>query len=368
MKLGWRGVLGFVLSGVLLWWTLRGVSVLELREQLSASNIPLLVLSAVVATLIFPLRAIRWRVILEPVAPGLAYGPLWRSTAIGMMVNNVLPARAGEIARVFALTRETDRVGFAAGIASLAVDRVFDAVVLIVMLVAAMLVPTFPGDTVILGQPMSHYAVLLGVASFGLLAALYAFVFAPDLIERMYLSVARRLAPRLAERGSRLLHAFVTGLGVLRSPSRFASVFFWTLLHWLVSALSFWIAFRAVGIGAPFSAAVFLQSLIAIGVALPSTPGFFGVFEGSAKVGLAVYGVTGPQVVTWAFGYHILSFIPITVIGAYYFSRLGLHLRDVRGGGPGDGATGGADETPSGAAPRPAAPPANAAQRAAAPQ
>lgn len=319
MKLGWRGALGFVLSGFLLWWTLRGVSLLEMRVQLRESNIPLLLLSAVVATCIFPLRAIRWRVILEPVAPGLAFGPLWRATAIGMMVNNVVPARAGEIARVFALTRETDRVGFAAGIASLAVDRVFDAVVLIVMLVTAMLAPAFPGDTVILGQPMSRYVVLLAVAAFGLLAGLYAFVFAPDLIERLYLAIATRVAPRLAERGRRLLHAFITGLGALRSPSRFTRVFLWTLLHWLVSALSFWIAFRAVGITAPFSAAVFLQSLIAIGVAIPSTPGFFGVFEGSAKVGLAVYGVTGPQVVTWAFGYHILSFIPITVMGAYYF-------------------------------------------------
>ena len=33
--------------------------------------------------------------------------------------------------------------------------------------------------------------------------------------------------------------------------------------------------------------------------------------------------------VTWAIGYHILSFIPITVIGAYYFVRLGLHFRDI---------------------------------------
>jgi uncharacterized protein (TIRG00374 family) len=339
MKLGWRGVLGFALSALLLWWTLRGVSVAEVREQLRTANIALLALSAAVATCIFPLRAIRWRVILEPVAPGLPFGPLWRSTAIGMMVNNVVPARAGELVRVFALTRETDRVGFVAGFASLAVDRVFDAVVLITMLVAAMLAPAFPGDTVILGQPASHYAVVLGVAALGILAVLYAIVFAPELIERLYMAVARRLSPALAERGRRLLLSFITGLGALRSPTRFARVFLWTLLHWLVSALSFWIAFRAVGIQAPFSAAVFLQSLIAIGVAIPSSPGFFGVFEASAKVGLAAYGITGPQVITWALGYHILSFLPITIIGAYYFSRLGLHFRDMRGGGS-DGESG----------------------------
>jgi len=336
MKLGWRGVLGFALSALLLWWTLRGVSVAEVREQLRTANLALLFLSAAVATCIFPLRAIRWRVILEPVVPHLPFGPLWRSTAIGMMVNNVVPARAGELVRVFALTRETDRVGFVAGFASLAVDRVFDAVVLITMLVAAMLAPAFPGDAMILGQRASHYAVVLGLAALGMLAVLYAIVFAPELIERVYMALARRLSPTLAERGRRVLLSFITGLGAIRSPMRFARVFLWTLLHWLVSALSFWIAFRAVGIQAPFSAAVFLQSLIAIGVAIPSSPGFFGVFEASAKVGLAAYGITGPRVITWALGYHILSFLPITIIGAYYFSRLGLHFRDIRGGSDGE--------------------------------
>ena len=53
------------------------------------------------------------------------------------------------------------------------------------------------------------------------------------------------------------------------------------------NALAFWLGFRAVGIDAPFSAALFLQGIIAIGVAVPQAPGFFGVFEASREVGLA---------------------------------------------------------------------------------
>ena len=79
----------------------------------------------------------------------------------------------------------------------------------------------------------------------------------------------------------------------------------------------------------PFSAAIFLQTLIAVGVALPSAPGFFGVFEKLANVGLAIYGVGPDRATSWAIGYHILSFIPITVIGVYYFARLGLHFKEI---------------------------------------
>ena len=87
--------------------------------------------------------------------------------------------------------------------------------------------------------------------------------------------------------------------------------------------------FKAVGVTLPYSAALFLQTLIALGVALPSAPGFFGVFEKFATVGLGIYGVSATQATSWAIGFHILSFIPITLIGMWYFARLGLHLKEI---------------------------------------
>ena len=80
---------------------------------------------------------------------------------------------------------------------------------------------------------------------------------------------------------------------MLRSPRRFAVVLWWTLAHWLLNALAFWVGFRAAGMDLPFSAALFLQGIIAIGVAVPQAPGFFGVFEHFARIGLVgVYGVS----------------------------------------------------------------------------
>jgi uncharacterized protein (TIRG00374 family) len=158
------------------------------------------------------------------------------------------------------------------------------------------------------------------------------------------------VAPRFEAAGRDALLSFAAGLSVLRSPRRFVGVLFWTVVHWLVCALAFWIGFRAVGLDASFSAAVFLEALIAIGVAIPSAPGFFGVFENFAKIGLVgVYGFDATRVVSWAIGYHILSFIPITVIGAWYFSRVGMSLADVQKAGTADadGGVGARSETPA---------------------
>jgi hypothetical protein len=326
LRSSWRAALGGLLSAALIYWTLRGISAAQVAHALGAANPLLFAGSVFCATAIFGLRAIRWRVILDPVAPNLPLGPLWRSTAIGMMVNNVVPARAGEIARAYALTREAP-VSFAAALASLAVDRLFDAVVLLLLAATALIDPSLAGTATLAGRSLGSFAIGAGTVVLFLLLILYGLVFFPARLLALFELFARRVSPTVEERGRRTLETFVRGLSVLRSPARFASVFGWTVAHWVLNGVGFWLAFRAVGITAPFSAALFLQAFIALGTAVPALPGFFGVFEYMSVQGLSVYGVSQQQAATWAIGYHLLSFIPITLIGAWYFARLGVGLR-----------------------------------------
>ena len=329
MKPGWRAVIGGVLSAGLIYWTLRGISPAELAQKLSQADPFLFAAAIFCATAIFPVRALRWRTILEPVASRIPFGPLWRATAIGMMVNNVLPARAGEFARAYALKKEAE-VPFPTGLASLVVDRLFDAIVLLLLAAFALLDPALSSTQTLGGRPLSEFAAGAGSVVLLLLLGTYALIFFPTQLLRLFELFARRVSPSVEERGRRVLETFMQGLSVLRSPARFAAVFAWSIAHWLLNALGIWLAFKAVGIAAPFSAALFLQAFIALGTAVPSVPGFFGVFEYMSIEGLSVYGVGRQQAATWAIGYHLFSFIPITLIGAYYFTRLGVKLRDLQ--------------------------------------
>lgn len=326
MKFDWKSALGIALSALLLWWTLRGESLGDVWSVLRNSDGLLFALGTVVSTCIFPLRARRWRTILEPVAGTIPFGALWRSTAIGMMMNNVFPFRAGEFARAFALTRETPRVALTTALGSLAVDRIFDAIVLLACMFGAMLDPAFPAGVRIVGRTVPQLAAG-GVAFIAaLLIVCYAVVLMPERVLALVRSAARRVVPRFEARIVKLVEHGVGGLAVLRDSRRFLAVLFWAVAHWLVHALALFICFRAVGISVPFSAALFLQGVLGMGVAIPSSPGFFGVFETFAVIGLGVYGVPKELAISWALGYHILSFIPITVMGAFYFARLGLSV------------------------------------------
>ena len=329
MKLNWRGALGIAISVLLLWWALRGVELAQVAQVLRQSNVALFVVATLVATTIYPLRALRWRYILWPVKERLRFGPLWRATAIGMMVNNVVPARAGEIARAFAVSREEPVVRFPAAIASLAIDRVLDAILIIALLIISMLDPAFPRDTVIAGQPIGRYVYVATAVAAAALVMLFLLAVFPQQFVGAFERIVSKVAPHFVERLSRLLHSFADGLAVLRRPALLLRVLFWTTVHWLISGAAFWIGMKAVGIDAPYSAALFVQSLIAIGVAAPAAPGFFGIFEFFGTEGLAIYGVARGLAVSWAIGFHLLSFIPITVMGAVYFVRMGLSFRDV---------------------------------------
>ena len=333
MKFGWKGFLGVVISVALLWWTLRNESFVDIWNVLRASNLPLFILAAMCATLAFPIRAWRWRYILEPTAGTIPFGPLWRATAIGMMVNNVSPARAGELARAYVLARETGRIKFTAALASLVVDRVFDTLVVLLLLLIAVSVPGFPEGAMVGSWPISKLLIVFTALALTALITLILAALFPHRVVKIWERALGSVAPRIMERGRGILVSFGEGLGVLRDPRRSAIVFFWALVMWLVNGTSFWIAFKAVGIEAPYSGAFFLQSLLAFAVAAPSAPGFFGPFEAASKVALSVYGVNETLAVSYALGYHLLGWIPIVVIGFWYLGRLGLHLGELGDGG-----------------------------------
>src|SRR5882672_3581715 len=125
----WRGawLIGLVVSVALLGWVLYKINVREVWADAQQADPLWLLLTVVVATLTFPVRSIRWRLILrDQDGRPFPWLPLWHATTIGFMANNLLPARAGEVARAYVASRQLP-VRFSTALASIAVERVFDA-------------------------------------------------------------------------------------------------------------------------------------------------------------------------------------------------------------------------------------------------
>jgi glycosyltransferase 2 family protein len=307
------------LSVGLLAWALRGVSLDAVLRHIGAARPAPLVAAVVIATLTFPLRLVRWRILLRDEL-GNAYraGPLWHAITIGFMANNVLPLRAGELVRSYTAARLAP-VRFTTVFSSVAVERIFDALTVVALLTLALLTSDLPGSVRVGGTSVADLARVAGVI--GVVALLMAIlvVAAPLAAER----VVRRLLrhARFADFMVHLIEGIRQGLAVLRSPGRLAGVVFWSLALWLVNALAFYVGFSAFDIPVSYTGALLLQGLLVLGISIPSTPGFFGPFEAVIVAVLALYGVSGSLAFSYAIAFHITTFIPITLLGLWSLAR-----------------------------------------------
>jgi uncharacterized protein (TIRG00374 family) len=324
--LDWKGALGVAISIGLLWFAFRDVHLAEVWARIRAADPFLLALSALLVTLPFPLRALRWKPLLRPAYADTRFRPRFAATTIGFMANNLLPARVGEFARAYALSR-LEPVRVSASFGSLVVERLFDGLMVVLLLLIALAWPTFPS---VPGRDFGTIALWMGGAFAAGFAVILVMVARPERAVRVFESVARYLPRSVRRPVVDALDAFLEGLSALRDPRLVIEIFLWSVVTWLVADLGIWVGMLAFGIQAPFIAAVFLQSVIALAVAIPSAPGFFGVFEAAARVGLVeVWGVASSSAVAFAVGVHLVGFIPVTAVGLYYLWRLGISWRDV---------------------------------------
>ncbi len=311
---------GVVISAALVWWAFRKEPLSQVWGIIRTARVLPMALAVVVATLPFALRVPRWKLLLHrDDGTAIPSRSLWQAIAIGFAANNVLLLRAGEFLRVAAISRLAP-VSFAAALSSVAVERVLDALVVVTLLGIGLLGGHLTGATT-----MGAKAEWIGVICVATMLAAIVAAWQRETALRIF----ERLLP--SGRVARQLVAFVDqvlrGLGALRDPGRAAPIIGWSVIIWLVNAAGFYLAFKAFDFAVPFSGALVLQGAVMIGIAVPSTPGYAGVFETAIYATLLLYGVDQAHGLAYAILFHVTTFVPITLFGAIAAIRTGVRLR-----------------------------------------
>lgn len=324
----WQTALAILISAAFLYWALKGIHFSDVVRELKKVTLLPLIACVLIATSTFVLRIFRWRILLRGDDGGpLPAGALWHAIAIGFMANNVLPFRAGEVLRSIAITRLT-RTRLTSALSSIAAERLFDGVALVLILVFGLLLSGLPSTTAIGNIRVTHIAVIAGITfGAGLIIAGLVVAF-PQPAERLILKLVP--FPKLAAKLVAMIEGVVHGLSVVRSPARMVGVLAWSLAIWLVNVSSFYIAFMAFDLPVNFAGAMLMQGILAFAISAPSAPGFVGVFESAIKATLLLYGIDSQVAVTYALVYHATTFVPITLLGAWSLMTTGLGLRNLQ--------------------------------------
>ena len=242
---------------------------------------------------------------------------------VGYAVNNVLPARLGELARAWML-REQSGFPFVQSLTVTFLERLLDGLVLLGLLALTLLARPAQGW---MPATLGVAGVLLGLASVAVLLA----VLAPGFVIGQASRVTNRLAPALHDRTVRGVSAMVSGVAYMRRPLDALTIIGLGVVVWLLEAGMYLCLLPAFGLAAAPWTALLAVSATNLGILLPSTPGFIGPFDFFCMQALISTGVPADTAFSYAVLAHLAFFVPITVWGVGVLFAHGLSLgRTVR--------------------------------------
>jgi uncharacterized protein (TIRG00374 family) len=262
-------------------------------------------------------RGISWNLTIrlglpEPHPP---FRQVFSAFGVGLLGNAVLPARAGELARVAVLRRHLPHGSGTSAtlLGTVFAHRLFDLFPIGLLVVYVLFTAKIP-----------HWAVT-GIAVVGLvgLALLTVAVI-----------TARRERARVHVDGlgtvRRLLAMARQGLAVLRTPGAAVAAGVCQLLGWVLQLLAVWAVTAAFSMDVPLPAAALVLLLMNVATVFPLWPGNVGLLQAAVALPLVPYGVaygTG-----FAYGL-VLQAIEMSVgvgVGLVMLAREGLSFASLR--------------------------------------
>jgi uncharacterized membrane protein YbhN (UPF0104 family) len=104
-----------------------------------------------------------------------------------------------------------------------------------------------------------------------------------------------------------LAEQVLLGLRTFHSPTRLAGFGFWTAAIWSMDCVSVLLGTHALGIELPFRVAMLLIAGMGLGSALPSTPGYVGIYQFVTVSVLTPFGVPHDDALAYSlFASHVV--------------------------------------------------------------
>ncbi len=313
--------LGLAVSGVFVYLALEGLSLREVWQDLQGARYAWLIPGVAVYFAAVWARTWRWHYLLRPIQR-VSLRDLFPVVVIGYMGNNVYPFRAGEVIRAYVLKRNHE-VSISASLATIIVERIFDGLVMLIFVFAALPFAPIPA-------PFDRIVIGMTALFFGALAAFMALALRPELARRLYSGFFTRFVPVEGAR-ARLLglaDRFMAGLASLRSPADLAMTLVTSVAIWLTETTKYWFVMHAFDFQVSFFVLMLMTAVVNLATTLPSSPGYVGTFDEPGIEILKVFGVRASVAAAYTLVLHAALWFPITLLGFYYMARQGVKWAD----------------------------------------
>ena len=292
-------VLGLAVGVVFLWLALRDINFTELRATAATLDSTLLLHATVLYWLALGLRVLRWQSLLRELGPA-PLPAVAETLVVGYAVNNVLPARLGEVARA-AYGKQRLGVGRARVFGSIVIERVLDLGAILACLGAGLALLHCSDH----GARQPRFEVLALNAGVIVGVALLAIVALRAGVLR-----ALPMPPRILALG----HDFCVGIASLNRRSAWLSVLL-SVAVWCCEVAALNQTFLALAIDLDLGQAMLMMALASLSTLVPTAPGYVGTYQLVFALGMRAFGLPETAGIVAASAVQACLFGSVTVVG-----------------------------------------------------
>lgn len=273
----------------------------EIRQVIGGIEPARLLLPVALASVGQFLRPLRWWLSFQP-ATRPRFLRCFVVGAATALANFILPGRGGDLLRWLLISRGDEHPSRSESLATLGVEKLLDAVAVLVVVNVALVYFDFP----------TWLARSVGVASVAIVAVL-VFVFATragsDWLRRLVEVVLARVPfERLRETVPSLVDKLLDALHAITSPGLLARLSLLTALVWAGEAVGLWALGWAAQVPLTPVASLVAISIVNIGMMVPAAPGFIGTYELFAVAALRLVGLPLQEAIAMALIMHAWAF------------------------------------------------------------
>jgi glycosyltransferase 2 family protein len=304
-------LVAFLLAGVLLYFSLRKIDWAQVWHVLSRASLWLIGLALLVNTVSLFLRAYRWRILLLSQGP-VSIGSAFWATSAGYFGNNFLPARAGEVVRTMMVSSSAG-LGRMFVLTTALTERLADAITLVIISSVVLLtLPVRPGWFDWSAKP---FAIL------GFTGAL-AILVIPKLEKLWHRIILRLPIPYgIRDKLIKILEQINIGLRTFHDWQRLFGFITITMVIWMLDAFATLIGMHALGLNTTLAVALLLITGLGLGSALPSTPGYVGIYQFVAVTVLTPFGFSRTNAIAYILLAQALQYVLTAFWGLIALTR-----------------------------------------------
>jgi glycosyltransferase 2 family protein len=303
--------IAIALAAVLLYFSLRGIDWRRVGHILAGAKLLYVFVCCLLCTTALFLRAYRWRILLRAEGDVSVPSAFW-ATSAGYFGNNFLPARAGEVVRSVMISSRA-RLSKTFVLTTALSERLADAIALVT--ISALVLLTLPSRPGWLSQAAKPFAIIgaLGLVALAVLPYL----------EKLLKACTRivRLPERLECTLHHMIEHVLRGIKSFHHPGRLSGFLGLTGVIWFLDALTTMMGAKALSLTITLPNALLLIAGLGLGSALPSTPGYVGVYQFVAVNVLTPFGVSRTDAIAYILFYQALQYVVIGFWGILAFTR-----------------------------------------------